>query len=136
MKKWIALSLVAMMGCASGTYDAYQAAEDAKLLVSVASNEAAFRLRADGKDQLAAEVEIAAGTVKGLIDSLVSGEETSIGVLRKALLEVETQVIAAIQNEPPEKKDLLLHQVNQVHNIVHYFIDRYERAQAADVGGV
>lgn len=125
---------LAALGCKAGTYNPEQAAADAKMAITIAANEVSFRLSADGKEELAAQIQADAATVKDLINSLISGEETSIGVLRQALLAVEKRVADAVVNVDPAKKDMILHEINQVHTIVAYFIDRYERQKALEIG--
>lgn len=122
------LTVAFLTGCASDRYSPVQAAEDAKVLITAAANEVSFRLTADGKAELAANIQENAETVKELLDDLVLGRETSIGVLRKALLAVEKEVTEAVAASDSDKKDLILHEINQVHVIVSYFIDRYERS--------
>jgi len=121
--------LIFVFGCKSGgTFDAGQAADDAKVLIGLASEEIAFGMEQDGKTEQAAEIRKDAALVVAALDDFMSGEATSIDLLRTALSEIEARVIESIGDG--DDADLQLHRIQQVHAVVTYFISRWERAQA------
>jgi len=128
----IATALVVFLfGCKSGTYDPGTAAEDAKVLIALVSDEIAFELEQDGKTEQAAEIRKDAALVAQALDAMLAGEITSIDALRTALNEIEARVIGSIGDG--DDADLKIHRIQQVHTVVAFFISRWERAQAAEV---
>lgn len=126
------LSLALSSGCAgaSGTYSPELAAQDAKFGLNVAVNQAAFQLRADRKEALALKIEEKAAKVEQMIDDLLAENISSLDVFISALSEVEKEIVDAVKNSDSSRKDLVLYQIKQAHDVIAYLIQRYEISRA------